>query len=142
MIPQNDDYKIYVFHGKPALIDFHTSRFEERRQAFYTPSWRKVDMKKLTLPTVNVEKPSCLQDMLQIAKQLSRDLINFVRVDIFLSEKQIVFSELTITPGACVNAFSPPIADKFYGLLAAGGNEDPESIISILQESKNKTKQE
>jgi hypothetical protein len=140
MIPQNDDYKIYVFHGKPTLIDLHTHRFEGRRQAFYTPSWRKVDMKKLTLPTADVSKPSCLKDMLQIAKQLSRDL-HFVRVDIYLSEKQIVFSELSIAPGACISPFSPPIADKFYGLLAVGGNEDPESIISILQENKNKTKQ-
>jgi hypothetical protein len=139
MIPQNDDYKIYVFHGNPALIDLHTFRFEGRRQAFYTPSWRKVDMKKLSLPTADVEKPSCLMEMLQIAKQLSRDF-HFVRVDLYLSEKQIVFSELSISPGACKSHFSPSIAEKFYGFLAAGGNEDPESIISILQENKNKTK--
>jgi hypothetical protein len=134
MIPQNDDYKIYVFRGKPGFIDVTKDRFKGTLKAFYTPSWRKIDMKKHILPTANIEKPRLLQEMLLIAKQLSRDLIHFVRVDIFVSEQNIVFSELTMSPSACILTFTPSIADRFYGLLAAGSNQDPESIISILQE--------
>jgi hypothetical protein len=72
--------------------------------------------------------------MLQIAKHLSRDFINFVRVDMYnLSNQTIFLSELTMFPDACQISFKPAIAEHFYGALAAGGNQDPESIISLLQ---------
>jgi hypothetical protein len=77
------------------------------------------------LPTNNIEKPHRLQEMLQIAKHLSRDIINFVRVDMYFSNQTIYFSELSMFPDACTMSFKPPIAEHFYGALAAGGNQDP-----------------
>jgi hypothetical protein len=133
MISQNDDYKIYTFYGKPAIIEVHTDWYHERHcQTFYTPAWHKINMVKTEPePATVVEKPSRLREMLEIAKQLSRDFV-FVRVDMYVSEQNIVFSELTFSPTACRTTFSPPIADKFYGLLATGGNQDPEKIIALL----------
>jgi hypothetical protein len=137
MISQNGDYKIYVFHGKPVLIDVDIQRFNGIHESFYTPSWRKINMKKYKLPTQNIDKPRRLQEMLQIAKHLSRDFINFVRVDLYLSNLTIFFSELSMFSDACKMPFKPPIAEYFYGALAAGGNQDPESIISLLQNVKD-----
>jgi hypothetical protein len=133
MIPQNDDYKIHTFYGKPAIIEVHTDWYDKRHsQTFYTPSWHKINMVKTKPePSTVVEKPSRLGEMLEIAKQLSRDFV-FVRVDMYVSGNNIVFSELTIAPMACLSTYSPRIADKFYGSLATGGNQDPESILSLL----------
>jgi hypothetical protein len=133
MIPQNDDYKIHTFFGKPAIIEVHTDWNDKRRcQTFYTPSWYKINMvKTIPEPATVVEKPSRLREMLEIAKQLSRDIV-FVRVDMYVNEQNIVCSELTMSPTACRTTFSPPVADKFYGSLATGSNQDPESIISLL----------
>jgi hypothetical protein len=133
MMPQNNDYKIHTFHGNPAIIEVFTNRFKNHCQTFYTPAWHKINMTKtIAEPATVVEKPILLGEMLLVAKQLSRG-VPFVRVDLYISEQNIIFSELTWTPSACRTTYSPAIADTFYGSLAIGDNQDPENIISLLQ---------
>jgi hypothetical protein len=132
VISENNDYKIHTFHGKPAMVEVYTNRFKGHFKAFYTPSWRKIAMNKtIPEPTTDIKKPIVLREMLGVAKQLSRGL-SFVRVDLYVNEQTVVFSELTMSPAACRTTYTPPIVDTFYGLLATGGNQNPESIISLL----------
>jgi hypothetical protein len=69
MIPYNNDYKVHIFHGKPAIIEVLADRFKNVSQTFYTPSWRKIEMiKSIPEPATVVEKPDHLREMLQVAE--------------------------------------------------------------------------
>ena len=56
-----------------------------------------------------VKKPENLDEMIRIAKILSKDF-KFVRVDLYELEKKVYFGELTFSPAHCV---FPYLSNKF-----------------------------
>ena len=114
------DYKFYCFNGIPqylyvsiGLNDHSTARMSFLNTDWTFANFGRTDYKPLeSLPP----KPDKLNEMLEIAKVLSKD-IPFLRVDLYEINGQIYFGELTFTPCAGMMAFDPPEADLEVGKM-------------------------
>ena len=112
-----DDYKIFCFNGKPALIEYETNRKKQVSANFFYTNWQQLNF-KYYLPVCNkeIKKPSKLSKMLEIAKILSKGF-KFVRVDLYSQEDKIYFGELTFTPGNGISKFPSNIDVELGNLL-------------------------
>lgn len=109
------DYKIFCFHGKPFAIQIDSDRYLNHKRQFRDIEWNKMDF-RLAYPddTTELKKPKDLERILAISKNLSKDF-DFVRVDLFLVDGKIYFSELTFTPGNGMDRFFPKEMDYVFG---------------------------
>ena len=112
------DYKFYCFGGKPKFL-YYSSGLENHSTAritFLTLNWKRAPFQRTdyrqheTLPS----KPSKFNEMVSIAEKISEGL-PFVRVDLFLINDDIYFSELTFFPCAGYMKFNPKCYDKIIG---------------------------
>lgn len=112
------DYKIHCFNGVPKFILVCRDRFAESglTEDFYTPEWAHMEVKRPKIPTAAepMPKPEKLDEMLELAKKLSKD-IPFIRIDFYLVEGKIYFSELTFFPASGFEGYDPPEWDKTFG---------------------------
>lgn len=95
------DYKIFCFHGEPKMIQVDTGRFSNHRRNIYDINWNLQNIRAehdCELET-KIEKPVKLDEMLEIAKFLSKD-IPHVRVDLYSIKDKIYFGELTFYHGS------------------------------------------
>ena len=107
------NYKFYCFNGEPRFLyvgtdDVSSGKKGELRLTFYDLEMRRVpfyrsDHKELSF---DVQKPDCFDEMIRIARLLSKD-IPFVRVDLYCINDKVYFSELTFYPGGGVSPFEP-----------------------------------
>jgi len=111
------DFKFFCFNGRPAYIQLDLDRFGSHERVFYDTQWNHQSF-GLYYPKSNktVPKPDNLDEMIELAKKLSKD-IPFCRVDFYTLPK-IVFGEITFYPGNGIEAFHPAEWDlRFGGLL-------------------------
>lgn len=115
------DYKFFCFDGKPLYFyvsrtkrgDFHDGEFAMfDANGDYAP-FQRSDHKMFA---VKPEIPEQLPEMMDIARKLSEDF-PFVRVDLFVVEGKVLFSELTFTPCSGMMPLSPEEADLRLGEL-------------------------
>lgn len=108
---QLKDYKVFCFHGEPKFIEVDYDRYVGHKLNVYDLDWNFVDF-YMTSPndrSVHIERPKCLDEMIRLAKELSKDDI-FVRVDFYSVNDKLYFGELTYHPGAGTIDFHP---DKY-----------------------------
>ena len=106
------DYKFYCFDGEPKFLYVGFARIvngiKYDEMTYLTLDWKPTPFSRpdhkelLKIP----EKPACLDEILNIAQKLSTG-IPFVRVDLFLVNDKIYFSELTFYPGGGLGLFMP-----------------------------------
>lgn len=112
------DYKIHCFNGVPKFILVCRDRFTESglKEDFYTPEWERMSVKRPGIPNASLQssRPEELGEMLTLAEKLSED-IPFLRVDFYLVEGKIYFSELTFFPASGFTGFDPPEWDRIFG---------------------------
>lgn len=101
------DYKFFCCYGKPMYCQVDTSRFSDhRRELFVLPQFERLDVEYgYKMPDMSTPKPERLAEMLEIAAELSRPFA-FVRIDLYETEKGIVFGEFTFSPCASTDRFS------------------------------------
>jgi hypothetical protein len=106
-------YLFWCFDGVPEIIQ--VSNRTQSIHAFYDTSWNKLDL-RYREPSVirDIEKPKHFARMLTVAAKLSKDF-DFVRVDLYNANGQIVFGELTFTPRAGRILFIPESWDLKLG---------------------------
>ena len=102
-----DDYKFMCFNGEPRLIQVHHDRFGSHTLDYYTPQWNKANLKRIDAQCSNttVPKPEKLEEMLNIAQILSKDMY-YARIDLYYSNNQILFGEITLYPTGGFSTFS------------------------------------
>lgn len=112
------DYKVHCFNGEPKLILVCKDRFSETglTEDFFSPEWVHLDIRRPLHPNAvnHIEKPEELQEMLSLAKTLSES-IPFLRVDFYIVEHHIYFSELTFFPASGFEKFVPEKWDRILG---------------------------
>lgn len=115
-----NNYKFFCFHGSPkylsisaglenhstATVDFFDMNFEPA-------PFGRIDYKRFS---VKPKKPEKLDEMIKIAKELSKDFV-FVRVDLYEVNNKIYFGELTFTPCAGFIKFDPSEWDLKLGSM-------------------------
>lgn len=110
------DYKVLCFNGEPKIVEVHKGRFNgQHTQDCYDEFWNKTDIEQHDLPKSNdiMPKPAFLEEMLQLSKLLSKNLIH-VRVDWYFTNDRLYFGELTFFNGSGYNQFCGN-ADELLG---------------------------
>ena len=112
------DYKIHCFNGEPRLILVCRDRFASTglTEDFFTETWEHLDVRRPEHPNSSgrIEKPAQLGEMLRLARELARD-IPFVRIDFYIANEKILFSEITLYPASGLTAFVPDSWDRTFG---------------------------
>lgn len=109
------DYKFFCFDGEPTIIQIDSDRYIDHKRQLRDTKWQRI---KATLAYPNDEaelpRPKELDQMIDICRTLSAGF-SFVRVDLYLVEGHIYFSELTFTPGNGMDRFNPKSFDIYLG---------------------------
>lgn len=113
------DIRFYVFGGKIELLQVDAGRFVRHERTFYDRSWNELPIRMKFPPiTGGMPKPPHLADMLRIAELLGKDM-DFVRVDLYDTERKIYFGEITTTPVNGCGDFQPKSMDAQLGSVWA-----------------------
>jgi len=112
-----EDYKFYVFDGRVEYVHVDTDRFGNHSMRFYDRNWTPQSFTKSgnELGPV-IDEPSELQEMIRIAEKLGADF-DFIRVDLYHVENQVIFGELTPAPAGGGGKFTPRKYDFEFGRL-------------------------
>jgi hypothetical protein len=112
-----NDYKFFVFGGQVRLISVDRGRFHGRHvRDIMSAEWERLPVRlgKPMSPEPPVRPPH-LDLMLEIASELGRAAVDFVRVDLYDLGDRVVFGELTNYPDAGRADISPPSFDVEWG---------------------------
>ena len=112
------DYKVFNFNGEPKIIQVDIGRFTHHKRNLYDKNWRYMSL-SIQYPTdakTEISKPEKLDEMLEIAKKLSKD-IPFLRTDFYSIGNKIFFGEITFSHGSGFEEFRPNEWDRMLGDL-------------------------
>jgi hypothetical protein len=108
------DYKIFVFDGKPEIIEM-VNRYDGNQQRLYRPDWSPLNVLYGPQGMAPIAPPPPdLDQMLTIAQQLGQPF-DFIRVDLYDMDGLIVFGELTPYPCGGLERFRPASFDIELG---------------------------
>lgn len=111
------DYKFWCFNGKVKYIQFLSERYiDGLKMAFYDKDWNKQNfVYNYPLDIKNIEKPSNLEKMIELAEILS-DQFNHVRVDFYRTDDgTIYFGEMTFTSSTGICKWNDENINKKFG---------------------------
>lgn len=112
------DYKVHCFNGEPKLILVCKDRFSKTglTEDFFSERWEHLDIRRPTHPNASnkTAEPEELSEMLTLARKLSEN-IPFLRVDFYIIEHKVYFSELTFYPASGFEKFVPEEWDSILG---------------------------
>lgn len=110
------DYKIFCLNGKPTMVQLDFDRFHNHKKNMYSPEWELLpfSFNYPSHPEIKFERPQKLDEMLEIARKLSKG-IPFLRVDLYWTGEQIYFGELTFFPASGMGKFEPLKWDRILG---------------------------
>lgn len=102
------DYKIFTFSGVPKLIQVDYDRFQNHKRNLYDTKWNylPVQIKYPTDPSIKINRPQKLEEMLAAAEKLSNGLVH-VRVDFYSIRDRLYFGEMTFYHGGGFEKFTP-----------------------------------
>ena len=111
------DYKFFCFNGNPECVRVGTDRDNLLRLDYYDLEWNYLDYSnEEDKSEKKLEKPKNLNEMVEIAKKLSKPF-QFVRADLYDCNGKIYFGELTLTPSAGLNKHTKQSALDYFGSL-------------------------
>ncbi|MER1984402.1 MAG: ATP-grasp fold amidoligase family protein [Solibacillus sp.] len=113
-----EDYKIYCFNGKATCVMVCTGREKGYPKFYYfNKNWELLPFSTdaLNVPAdFKLEKPDGFEKMFEYAEKLAKPF-PFVRVDFYLIEGEVIFGELTFTPGAALDKGRLESTDRILG---------------------------
>lgn len=119
------DWKFFCFHGRVHIIQEDRDRYGDSDQTrnLYDRDYNELNAQLLYPPSKEKShKPRLMDSAIEIAEELSRPF-NFIRVDLYITEQDIYFGELTNYPGNGFIPFQPrPMEYKIGKLLSLDAN--------------------
>lgn len=124
-IDQNDgnlmDYKIHCFNGVPKIIQVIGDRDlikHTAKECYFDLNWKRNDNMYNTYEQYEIapDKPECFDEMIEVAKCLSKDFI-YVRVDLYVLSDGIKFGEMTFTPAAGIGKWGGEHSNQLVGKM-------------------------
>lgn len=113
------DYKFFMLHGKCELIQVDFNRFGVHKRNLYDHNFDPINIEyRYTKSSFGIEKPKEIKVMIDLAKVLSRES-DFLRVDLYKTDKGVRFGELTNYPeggkmGISDRLFSRELASRWH----------------------------
>ena len=114
--PPPTDFKVFVFGGRAELVQVHMGRFTDHRHRFYTRAWKPLPCTRKYPLATPIPPPDELEQLLGTAEQLAA-AFDFMRVDLYVVDGTIYFSEFTPYPGGGMRPFRPRWCDSYLGAL-------------------------
>ena len=110
------DYKILCFDGEPEYIICVDGRYTDHYcHVVYDPHWNKQNVViGESSNAADYQKPDTLEEMLEIARTLSKDF-PAVRIDLYDIGGKILFGEMTYFPWSGYMKFEPDDFDYVLG---------------------------
>lgn len=109
------DYKFFVFNGQVAVMQVHIDRYTAHRNRLYLPDWTPLEVEYGPYPLSPIEPPpENLDKMLELASELARPF-DFMRVDLYNIDGDIIFGEITPYPLSGLGVFIPASFDAELG---------------------------
>lgn len=109
-----DECRLFCFHGKVEFIEYEFGQTMDE-SVFVDRNWNRLQLRyKGQRPVASISRPSALEQAIEAAEKLSMGL-DFVRVDLFDLEGELVFNEISISPWGGLVRFEPDSADKLLG---------------------------
>jgi hypothetical protein len=108
-----DDYKVYVFGGRAAIVQHHVGRRGNHRWTQFDRAWQRVGGAASECPA-----PANLERMIGAAERLAGSL-DFLRVDFYEVDGRLWFGEFCLFPGSGLDRFDPLDLDAWLGKLWA-----------------------
>lgn len=124
------DYSFWCFQGTPVLV--MTRNNSRISHDAFDLNWNLLDVFTTPLREVPLSRPLALQEMTQIARELSAQF-PFVRVDLYDVHGHTYVGELTFTPGAGKTRLKDPKLDRLMGAATVGGHGAIEELLGHLQ---------
>jgi hypothetical protein len=116
MIPGSTpmDFKFWVFHGEPRVVQVDIDRFSNHKMSFYTLDWQHLPVHSRYPRGRPMAPPPHLAQMVEAARFLSRGL-DFIRVDLYDIDGEVWFGELTPYPGSGLMKIAPARYNRAWG---------------------------
>jgi TupA-like ATPgrasp len=108
------DYKFFVFHGRPEIVQVDSNRFTGHRRVLMGADWSRVGESKHQAPAEPAVRPVHFDTMLSWAAMLGTG-VDFVRVDMYHYGDRVLVGELTCCPEAGRCRFRPAELDAWLG---------------------------
>lgn len=114
--PDLPDYKFFCFGGIPRIIQLDFDRISDHKKNLYSIEWDLLpfSFNYPSHPECHFEKPSKLDEMVELARKLSKDL-PFSRIDFYWVNGKILFGEITFFPASGLGLFNPEKWDSLLG---------------------------
>jgi hypothetical protein len=110
------DFKFFMANGECIFIQVDTSRFDGHKRDLYTKLWEKIEGEyHFPQSGIRIPQPTHLEEMISVASALAAG-VDFVRVDLYETNKGVKFGELTNYPGAGSEKFYPESLDYEFGV--------------------------
>lgn len=111
------DYKFMCFNGEPKIIQVMSGRVNGKYYInHFDLDWNKVEIKrkKYVENHNSIKKPDNLDEMIHIAKMLSKN-IPFSRIDLYNTNNKLLFGEITLFPVSGYMDFEDDKMDNLLG---------------------------
>jgi hypothetical protein len=120
-----EDFKFYVFRGRPRLLEVHRGRFGRHICLCYDEAFRPMPFALIGIAPEEAEAayrehplPSGMPALAELAARLGAGF-DFVRIDLYLVSGRAFFGEFTHYPDNACLRFTPPDYDRVLGELWA-----------------------
>lgn len=102
------DYKFFCFQGVPAFLQITANKGVDKAVGYFDMDFNPMPFHTgQILPNPHgLQKPDDFEKMIEIAKQLSKDIIH-VRIDLYYINNRIYFGEYTFHNNGGIVRFSP-----------------------------------
>ena len=114
------DYKFFCFNGKAEMINIGQKNHVDKSTniSFLDLNWQPMPFQRKDFKPMEKipDKPECLDKMIELAEKIS-SVEPFVRVDFFLVDGHIYFSEFTLYPTSGYIQFDPETGDDYLGKM-------------------------
>lgn len=109
------DYKFYCFNGIPKIILVCINRKKGYKTEFFDMEWRRQYFRENESETI-IEKPKSFNEMVDIAKKISKEF-PFVRIDLYEYNEKPVVGEMTFTPAACLGKYKKEASKRLGDMM-------------------------
>lgn len=122
-----NDYKVYCFNGQAKYVLVCTGRSENNPKFyFFDNNWELSRINRHSQAadsSFSLPKPAHVDNMFKYAAILSKPF-PFVRMDFYITGKDLFFGEMTFTPSAGIDSSRLPETDLMFGEMVNLNNDD------------------
>ncbi|MEF1220737.1 ATP-grasp fold amidoligase family protein, partial [Photobacterium damselae] len=113
------DYKFHVFNGEVKFIQLnHRVSMHDYTMTIINKEYKKLPFTlDHTLKSLNEDelcKPFLFEKAIHLAEEIAKDF-NYLRVDFYLTDSEVIFGEMTLCPSSGYSKVSPSDWDNKIG---------------------------